>query len=287
MSDTSWRHTFGQCEPCFLSQARRYARLTTGDEVQVEELVQEIEALLSNLPYQSSPSDVARAVYERLEAFSPEGDPYKPLKSQHTQQALTLYGRMKEKIRSSADPLLAAIRIAIAGNIIDFGPQHEFDIQAELENIFEQPFAVCDYEAFKVHLQKAENILYFGDNAGETVFDRALIEELAKPTTFVVRGKPMINDAVLSDAVEAGIDRVATILSTGSSYPGILLDTCSKDLVRAYHDADLVISKGMGNYESLHDEKRTIFFLFRAKCEPIARHAGVQKGDILLKAIHP
>lgn len=287
MTSMSWKYTFAECEPCFLSQARRYARLTTQNEGQVEELVQQIETLIANLPSESSSSEVARAVYERLELFSPEGDPYKPLKSQHTQQALKLYGRMKDRIRSAADPLLAAIRIAIAGNIIDFGPQQAFDIQAELETIFEQPFAVCDYGAFKAHLQEAENILYLGDNAGETVFDRALIEELAKPTTFVVRGKPMINDALLSDAIEAGIDRVATILSTGSSYPGILLETCSPDLVRAYEDADLVISKGMGNYESLYDEKRTIFFLFRAKCGPIARHAGVQKGDILLKPIHP
>ena len=180
---------------------------------------------------------------------------------------------------------MTAIRIAIAGNIIDFGANWDFDIENETYKVLEMNFAVCDYNGFKNKLDKAPKILYIGDNAGECVFDRILIEEIKKPVTYVVRGVPIINDATYEDAVQAGIDGVATILSSGTDAPGTILETCSPEFKEVYKNSEFIISKGQGNYEALSKEKRPIFFLLKTKCNVVADDIGVDNGDIVLKGI--
>ena len=128
--------------------------------------------------------------------------------------------------------------------------------------------------------------MYIGDNAGECVFDRILIEEMKKPVIYVVRDMPIINDATYEDAVQAGIDKVATILSSGTDAPGTILKTCSAEFKNVYKNSKLIISKGQGNYEALSNERRPIFFLLKAKCDVIADDIGISKGDILLKGIN-
>ncbi|HEC92753.1 MAG TPA: DUF89 family protein, partial [Candidatus Atribacteria bacterium] len=128
--------------------------------------------------------------------------------------------------------------------------------------------------------------IYLADNAGEVVFDRLLIEELVeelgKEVIYVVRGKPIINDALIEDALFCGINKVAKITSSGSDAPGTILQHCSLEFIKLYQDADLIISKGQGNYESLSEEDRPIFFLFKAKCPVIARDVGCNVGDMVL-----
>jgi len=117
------------------------------------------------------------------------------------------------------------------------------------------------------------------------VFDRVLIEELGKPVTYVVREQPIINDAVREDAIAAGIDKVAEIISSGADAPGNILRLCSKEFFMIYEASDFIISKGQGNYEGLSGENRPIFFLLKAKCSVIAKHIGVEQGSIILKSI--
>jgi hypothetical protein len=180
---------------------------------------------------------------------------------------------------------LTAIRIAIAGNIIDFGANWNFDLANETYKVLEMNFAVCDYNEFKNKLDNAPKILYIGDNAGECVFDRILIEEIKRPVTYVVRGVPIINDATHEDAVQAGIDGVSTILSSGTDAPGTILETCSPEFNEVYKNSEFIISKGQGNYEALSKEKRPIFFLLKTKCHVVADDIGVSNGDIVLKGI--
>jgi len=213
-------------------------------------------------------------------------DPYRKLKQKSTEITLSLYPSLKKIINDSEDSLLTAIRIAIAGNIIDFGPGHSFDIEKTVKDVLKQDFAVCNYEAFQRHLDKSKSILYIGDNAGETVFDRLLIEEINKPTTYVVRDSPVINDATYEDAVQAGLDKVATIMSSGSDAPGIIPGLCSKEFLDNLNNSEFVIAKGQGNYEGLSNEKNTIFFLLKTKCQIIADDIGVANGDIILKGIN-
>jgi uncharacterized protein with ATP-grasp and redox domains len=170
--------------------------------------------------------------------------------------------------------------------VIDFGVNRNFNIEAELAKVLKTDFAIFDYDKFKDHLDKTDEILYIGDNAGESVFDRILIETMEKPVIYVVRETPVINDVTYEDAIQAGIDKVAPIISSGTSAPGTVLGTCNAEFKEVYKNSNFVISKGQGNYEGLSDENQPIFFLLMAKCWVIANDIGVNEGDIILKGIN-
>ena len=183
---------------------------------------------------------------------------------------------------SSEDRLMTAVRLAIAGNVIDFGTDSSFDLTEELETILSQDFAVNHFKKFCEVLKQARNILYLADNAGETVFDRLLIEEMDKPVIYLVREKPIINDATREDALLSGLDKVSEITSSGCDTPGTILKFCSDEFLETYRSANLIISKGQGNYEALSDEERPLFFLLKVKCQVVARDLGVKNGSIIL-----
>ena len=145
-----------------------------------------------------------------------------------------------------------------------------------------------NYAAFKSVLHRAKTILYLADNAGETVFDRVLIEEImrlypAKKIIYAVKEKPIINDALRKDAYACGINTIAEVVSSGSDAPGTVLSLCSRDFLRKFKNADMVISKGQGNFEALTGTRRPVFFLFMAKCPVVARHMRCQIGSIILR----
>ena len=273
------------CIPCFLNQALRAGRIATNDENKIKELLDEAGVILRNIPLESTPPEIGRLIYQKVREVTGNFDPYKRIKSDSTKEALTLYPSLKKTVENSNDNLLTAIRIAVAGNVIDFGVNRVFNIEDAIGEILKKDFAICDYDKFKEDLIKTDEILYIGDNAGECVFDRILIEEMEKPVTYVVRDLPVINDATYEDALQAGIDSVATILSSGTDAPGSLLNTCNAEFKKAYRNSKFIISKGQGNYEALSDEKRPIFFLLKAKCHVIANDIGVNEGDIVLKGV--
>ena len=275
--------TYLDCFPCFLSQALRAARIATDDEKKIKEVLDEVGMMLKDIPVKSTPPESGRLIYHKISEITKNSDPYKELKNESTLKALSLYPSLKNKVEKSDDRLLTAIRVAIAGNVIDFGANRHFDLRKETDEVIKRDFAIFDYKAFKESLDKAHDILYIGDNAGECVFDRILIEEINKPVTYVVRDMPVINDATYEDAIRAGIDKIATIISSGTDAPGTLLETCSAEFKEVYNNSKFIISKGQGNYEVLTNEKRPIFFLLKAKCQVIAKDIGVVEGDIVLK----
>lgn len=243
--------------------------------------------MLETISLESTPPESANLIYQKVREITGNNDPYKELKDESTQKALTLYPSLKKQIERSNDKLLAAIRIAIAGNVMDFGANTVFDIDKEIDEALKKDFGICHYSAFTRHLNEASDVLYIGDNAGECVFDRLLIEQLKKPTIYVVRDIPVINDATYEDAVQAGIDKVATIISSGTNAPGTILKTCNAEFIETYRNSKFIISKGQGNYEALSNEKRPIFFLLKAKCRVIAKDIGVNDGDIVLLSSMP
>lgn len=273
------------CLPCFLSQALRAARMATEDEKRIKDILDEVGMMLRDIPLESSPPEIGRLIYHKICEMTGNPDPYKRIKSESTKEALSLYPSLKSEVEKSEDRLFAAIKIAIAGNVIDTAANWDFDIRHDADEVFNKDFAICDYSEFKKRLNEAREVLYIGDNAGECVFDRILIEEMKKPTTYVVRGAPIINDATYEDALQAGINRVATIISSGTDGPGTVLGICSEEFKRVYEHADFIISKGQGNYEALSSEKQPIFFLLKAKCQIIARDLEIKEGDIVLKGI--
>ena len=278
--------TFLDCLPCMMSQALRAGRMATNDEKIIKELLDSIGAMIKDIPLENTPPQTGDVIYKKVREITGVIDPYKKIKEANIQEALSLYPELKEIIKKSDNRLLTAIRIAIAGNVIDFGVGKDFNIVEDIKYILKQDFGILDFNEFVKHLEKANNILYLGDNAGESVFDKILIEELNKPVTYVVRDIPVINDATYEDAVASGIHKVAEIISSGSSAPAVIPELCNDDFMERFNKADMVISKGQGNYEGLSNVKRSVFFLLKAKCHVIANDLKVKENDIILKGIN-
>jgi len=278
--------TYLDCLPCFMSQALRAGRIATKDEEKIKELLDDVGCMLKDIPMESTPPETGDLIYKKVREITGVEDPYKRIKEFHIREALALYPKLKQLINNSPNKLLTAIRIAIAGNVIDLGVGKEFNILEDVEKILVQKFAIFDFEKFKFQLKKAESILYLGDNAGESVFDRILIEEMGKPVTYIVREVPVINDVTIEDAISSGLNNVAEIISSGSSAPGTILDLCNDAFLENFNNADMIISKGQGNYEGLSNVDRSVCFLLKAKCQVIANNLEVKENDIVLKMIN-
>lgn len=275
--------TYLDCFPCFLKQALNAGRMATDDEAVIKELLNRVGEMLREIPAYATPPETGDMIYRMLSEHTGNHDPFLEIKERNISEALELLPSLREKIRTSPDTLLTAIRIAIAGNVMDMGVGRKYQIKNDLEDILEQDFGVFDYEEFKISLEQAESILYLGDNAGESVFDRILIQALKKPVVYAVREVPVINDVTMNDALASGLDQDAELISNGSSAPGTILSSCSPEFRKRFDQAGMIISKGQGNYEGLSGSDRPVFFLLKAKCRVIARDLGVHLNDIILK----
>ena len=275
--------TYLDCYPCFLRQALSAARRAGASENQQHNILLNTMKELSAFTSDSTPPQLAYRIHQQVQQLTNNIDPYRDDKEQATQQALVLYPGLKKKVSEASDPLEMAVRIAIAGNIIDLGVAENYDLDATLQRVLTQAFAINDLVSLRSALARSNTILYLADNAGETVFDRVLIETLELPVTYVVKAGPIINDATHEDAVAAGIDQVAKVIDNGSNAPGTLFDQCSDLFRKRFAQADLIIAKGQANYESLSDSSAPIFFLLQAKCSVIARDLGVAEGGTVLK----
>ncbi len=275
--------TYLDCIPCFLKQALFAARAALDDEEKIKEVLDRVGMLVSEIPLDSSPPETGREVYRVVREVTGVDDPFATLKAESIEKALALYPSMKQIVGDSDDPLETAVRLAVAGNLIDFGANPDFNLERDVKEALRKEPAINHYEAFKNKLKGASEILYLGDNAGETVFDRVLIEVMAKPVIYAVRERPVINDATVEDAVRSGLDELAELVSSGCDAPGVILNRCSEPFLDHYKRADLIISKGQGNYETLSGEQRPIFYLLKTKCPVIAADLGVKDGDTVIK----
>ena len=276
--------TFLDCFPCFVNQALKAGRMATDSDEKVKQVIDRIGEMLKDIPAESTPPETGDLIYGLVRDITGNPDPYKSIKQQNIDEARALLPMLRKRVKNSDNPLLMAIRIAIAGNVMDLGVDREYDIERDLETILQQEFGIFDYEAFQQKLEKVQSVLYLGDNAGESVFDRILIEQLEKPVTYVVRGTPVINDVTYAEAISSTLNEVAQLTDNGSSAPGTILSRCSDKFVARFNSAEMIIAKGQGNYESLSGTKRPVFYLLKAKCKIIANDLGVKLNDIVLAA---
>ncbi len=211
-------------------------------------------------------------------------DPFLEEKIRSNHIALELYKTWKPKVLQTENPFDLALRLSVAGNVMDYGVNRPFDIAQTIAQVLAAEFAVDDSVSLKEAIKKANHILYLGDNAGEIVFDKLFIETMMHPNiTYVVRGLPILNDATLTDALTVGMDHVADVISNGYDAPSTVLNKCSKTFLEEYQKADLIISKGQGNFEGLMNEHDSrIFFLLMAKCDVIAEVLQVEKGSFIV-----
>jgi uncharacterized protein with ATP-grasp and redox domains len=275
--------TFLDCYPCLLRQALDAARLAGASEQQQKIVLVRVLDVLKQADSRSTPPEIGDRVHRIVRQEVGDEDPYRVVKDASTRQALALYPRLKALLDEADDRLDMGARLSIAGNIIDLGPSREYELWGTVERVLAQPFAVDDRAAFRAAIAGASQVLYLADNAGETVFDRLLIEALDLPVVYAVKGGPVLNDATRQDALAAGVNQAAEVISTGSDAPGTVLQRCSQRFRQLYDDAELVIAKGQANYETLSQEGPKVFFLLQTKCPVIARDVGAPVGSIVLK----
>ncbi len=271
------------CIPCFMQQALRAGRIATSDEKKLKQILDQTGEMVKTIPMHSTPAEIGMSIYRTVSEVTDVRDPYKNIKQQHIAETKSIYPELEKIVANSEDKLLTAIRIAIAGNVIDLGVKKSFDIVKDVKSILKQDFAIFDYSAFKSQLEKTETILYIGDNVGESVFDKILIKELKKPVKYAVRSIPIINDVTMEDAIASGLDEVAELIDSGCKSPGVILNQSTPEFLEIFNTAGLVISKGQGNFEGLSDCKRQVFFMLKTKCSIISNHIGVEDGSIILK----
>ncbi|MDY6845135.1 MAG: ARMT1-like domain-containing protein [Thermodesulfobacteriota bacterium] len=279
--------TYLDCLPCFLRQALEATRMVTDNEVIQRKVLDCVMERLLMLPLDVAPPEIALVVHRLVKEVTGELDPYRKIKKRYNQTALSLYPQLKKMVEKSKDQLLSAIKVAIAGNVMDLAV-HDVrkDFEKGIYNMLSSHFAIDDYDEFKRVLNGSQLLLYLGDNAGEIVFDIVLIEELKMikdlEIIYVVRENPIINDVTMEDAEFVGMKNKARVISSGSDAPATILSQCSRELLELFQKADMIIAKGQGNYESLSDETN-IFFLLISKCPIIAKDLKVNVGDIILK----
>ncbi len=275
--------TYLDCYPCFARQALEAARFAGATTAQQREVMRQTLELMLSLDPAATPPEIGDQIHRMVRQVTGQRDPYLEAKHSSTEQALALYPRLKTLLIAATDPLDMAARSSIAGNIIDLGAARTYDLWGTIERVLGQPYAIGDEAAFRAALAQAEKILYLADNAGETVFDRLLIETLPVPVTYVVKGGPALNDATWEDAVAAGLDKVAVLADSGVDAVGTILNRCSAEFQRLYAGADMIIAKGQANYETLSPGDSRLFFMLQVKCPVIGRDLGVPAGSIVLK----
>jgi len=226
----------------------------------------------------------ARELHSLLRSYTWNSDPYKLEKKKYNDLALGLISEMKRLLKRSRDPFNTALRLSIAGNIIDFAVNDNFNLHATLDRVLKSPFAIDQSELLKSALGKARSVLYLGDNAGEIVFDKLFIETIGHPNlVYTVRGAPVINDATLEDAEYVGMSEVARVISNGFDAPSTVVSKSSDEFRILFDEADLIISKGQGNLEGLiHLKDKRIFFLLMVKCNVIAEFLKVEKDSFVV-----
>ncbi len=271
---------FLDCLPCMLKQVLEASRMATDDiEIQEQIILNSIN-ILSNYKQFSCSPDLALAMHQIVKKYSKKLDPYDIIKERDINGAKKVYPLLKSFLHEKDNNLYWALKIAAIGNIIDSAIYSNIDIEHCIENELEKGFSICDINSFEDKIKKAKTLLIIGDNAGETVFDKVLAEYLAPLNIiYAVRNEPIINDATIEDAYRSGLGDCTTIISTGCNAPGAILQKCNSEFLNIFHKADIVISKGQGNYEALSDCTREVFFLLKAKCTMISKKLGVNLND--------
>lgn len=279
--------SYTECIPCFVRQAHDALRQVTKDDELIHRTLQRVMREAAEFSLNHSPPAMAQTTHRIIREETGSTDPYAEIKAESTRVALELVNEAKEVIALSDDPFSMALRFSIAGNIMDFAIMANWDrldISTFIEETKNQQLDSQEVERLRIASKRARSILFLGDNAGEAVFDKLLIEHLGGADIFyAVKGSPIINDVTLKEAKASGLDDVAQLVENGSDAPGTILEDCSPSFRGLFHEAGLVIAKGQGNYESLSTCNRNLFFLTRVKCPVIARDIGEPVGSWIIR----
>jgi uncharacterized protein with ATP-grasp and redox domains len=272
------------CVPCVFKQALSASRRCTSDVEELRRVQYELMKRVPEWSFDQSPAEFSYYAIRVVNEVLGCADPFAEDKHQSNTAMLELYPHLKEIVESSPDKLHTAIKIAAAGNVIDMGILHRFDVREAIDDVLTRSFQIDHFDQLKQDLMSAEKLLYIADNAGEIVADMLFLETLGRKDAVVaVKEGPILNDATMEDAMQVCLDGVAIPMSNGSDMIGTVLDDCSEEFRNVFHAADVIISKGQGNYEGLDERPENIYFVLTAKCRVVAEALGVEEGDAVLK----
>lgn len=276
-----------ECIPCYLAQCiNAMAKGKVPKNLQAGQLTELLPAV-AMLDQNLTPAENSSVILHQLVRNLGGRDLFAEAKRESNRLALEQLPRLTSMLRESPDPLFTSLQFAVAGNVVDLGLFEDYDLAKAIDDVLKYDFKRSDYEGFRHLLEDAGSIFIIGDNSGEIVFDRLLAEELlgmGKQVTYGVKGGFILNDATMEDARQAGLDKIVRVVDSGCNYLGTLADNCSEEFLSLLTQADLIISKGQANYESLEGAdmagNRT-FFLLKAKCPVVAGHLKVNYGDLV------
>ena len=277
------------CLPCFVRHTIEVMRSFTVESALADEMVRDVIRQMAEVDFALTPPEFAAEVHAMIRSRLGIADPYLQIKRDANRFAARLLPELEKRLEKSTDRQRQALLYSIAGNIIDSGVSAvtpDSEVMESIEMAENERPAIDHSEMLLRELRRAEKIVILGDNAGEIYFDRLFLQELKKDNiTYVVKGSPILNDALHEDAIEAGIDRFARILDTGVAIPGTVLRKCPPAVRQAIQAADVIVSKGQANFETMGEcADPRVFFTLRAKCHVIAREIGVPQGSFVIKS---
>ena len=284
-----------ECLPCLVKQVLKVADLMKVGNEEKELLTRQVFSYLSTMDYQVTNPEVIGATFELIKQHMNQPDPYYEIRTYYNQLFMSMIKEFETRIEASNNPFEMAVKYAILGNIIDFNPIHnitEQDILKNFEQIDQREIVINQVGQLLQDIKTKTNLLYLGDNCGEICLDRLLIKKIKQynpnlEITFAVRGEPVVNDSIKEDAYQVGIQSYATILSNGDNSLGTVLTRVSKEFLKVYQKAEIIISKGQANFESLsHEVEKNIYFMLVTKCEVIARELEVPVNSMICKQLH-
>jgi uncharacterized protein with ATP-grasp and redox domains len=272
------------CIPCIINNYIKLIQNGSFSEEVKEENLRRFLAFISKADYKQSPPVLGREIHRMIRKMLKNKDPYSDIKQKYNRMILKMYSEFENMIKKSDDPFDTALKLSIAGNVIDFGCQHQLGIMNTVQKVLRSDIKNNYTAQLKNDLKGAEQVLYIGDNCGEIVFDKLFIQTIHHPDIyFAVRGGAVINDVTIADAEMVGMDEYARIITTGDDSPGAVWETCSEEFQTLFSQSDVVIAKGQGNLEGLIDVRHNIYFLFVVKCNLIASRVGANIGEFIIR----
>ena len=277
-----------ECLPCLGKNAVDAAKRSTADSALRHRIVSEALSLLADNRLDQPPPCTARKILDLALSRTGIGEIYPEDKRKSNRLAEQLVLELPSIPEYDGESFESRLRLAVAGNILDFGIFAELDICRALEVVrsaFSKPLDLAAVRRLKEKIDSAERILYVLDNCGEAVFDRVFMEPFRHKVTLAVRGRPAFNDVTAADLADCGLDGfTAGWISNGpSGIPGVILEDSSDEFRRCFAEADLIIAKGQGNFECLNTCAAPIAFLFLAKCPVVTRLLGAEMNSMQVR----
>ncbi len=273
-----------ECVPCFVDHALHVAKMVTNDLDKQKYIMRRALEEASKMDLDQTPPELARWVHAVIRETTGVEDAYQEIKDLSTEFALELLPQIRADLEKFGNTFENIVRFVISGNIIDFGADRHFKLDTahkKILDVMHEPLNQPGLETLEKAMERAENILFLADNCGEAVIDRLFLELCPEKITLAVRGAPILNDITPREVPMSNLDNlVKKVIDTGDATPGTLVQHSKPEFVEAFNNADLIVAKGQGNYETLSETDRPIVFLLRVKCPKVAEDVGSAIGRL-------